>query len=141
MSEMVDLLREILIVHREQLSVQRETLAVQRRQAAAEPLADRLLRAVHGLLEGATFTAPMLLELATSPLSTRRELHAVVEDIVRGGIEQAGAGRSLGRFLASNARHRAGVLILVSLGKTRAGGAYRIDVATKTRDVWNAGIG
>jgi len=125
-AEALDLLRELV-------AVQREMLAVLRRQAVAAPLADRLIQAVHALLEGEAFTAAQLLALADSPLSTRIELRAVVEDIVRGELDQPGAGRMFGRFLARNSQHEAAGLRLVSLGKGRDGLIYRIELATKTR--------
>jgi hypothetical protein len=108
-----------------------------RRQRVTTPTADRLVQAVYGLLGSEAFTAAQLIALADSPLSTRLELRSVVEDIVRGDIDQAGAGRMFGRFLARNSQHAVDGVQLVSLGKTREGFAYRVDVATKTRKAWN----
>jgi hypothetical protein len=108
-------------------------LRAMRRQSAAVPIADRLVQAVHALVGSEAFTAAKLLDLADSPLSTRLELRSVVEDIVRGDVDQPGAGRMFGRFLARNSQHAVDGLQLVSLGKTRDGFAYRIEVETKTR--------
>jgi hypothetical protein len=108
-----------------------------RRQAAAAPIADRLVQAVHGLLGSEAFTAAQLLALADSSLSTRLELRSVVEDIVGDDLERAGAGRVFGRFLARNSQHAVDGVRLVSLGKSRDGFAYRIVVATETRKAWN----
>jgi hypothetical protein len=107
-----------------------------RRRAAAVPIADRLIQAVHALLGSDVFTAPQLIALADSPLSTRLELRGVVEDIV-GGIDRPGAGRVFGRFLRKNSQHAVDGVQLVSLGKSRGGLVYRIEVETKTRKVWN----
>lgn len=107
-----------------------------RRTATAAPLADRLVQAVRGLLEGAKFNQAQLLALANSRLSTRLALRSVVEDIV-GDVDQPGAGRRLGRFLAANMQHQVEGLRLVSLSKGRDGRVYRIVVATETRAARN----
>jgi hypothetical protein len=133
----VDVLRELLAVQRATLDELRGIRADLRRQVIAAPLADRLLAAVRGVMETAPFTAGRLLALADSPLSTRLELRAVVEDIVRGDLDQAGAGRVFGRWLARNSQHEAAGLRLVSLGKSRDGFVYRIELATKTRGARN----
>jgi len=135
-----ELWREILAEERAQTSELR-ALAIEiralradlRRQAAAVPIADRFVQAVHGLLGNESFSAAQLLTLADSTLSTRLELRAVVEDIVRGDIHHPGAGRMFGRFLAKNSQHAVEALRVVPLGKTRDGFVYRIEVATKTR--------
>ena len=123
----VDLLREI-----------RDELGLMRRGQAVAPLADRALQAIHGLLGNDAFTAPDIVVLAASPLSTRGDLRAVVRDVVRGELDQAGAARKFGKFLAGNSQHEANGLRLVFIGKTRPGGSYRVEpVATETRNGWN----
>lgn len=119
----------LLLEIRDELRAVHATL---RRQAAAAPLGDRLVGAVHEVLGSEPFTAPQLLALASSPLSTRRELRAAVEDVVR-DVDVPGAARRLGKFLAANTQHCAEGLRLTSLGKTRDGHAYRVAVATETR--------
>lgn len=109
---------------------------LQRRQAVA-PLADRFLAAVFATLETEPFTAVDLLALARTPLSTRTELRAVVEDVVRGDLDQGGAGRRLGRFLRANGQVRSEGLVLVSLGKRRDRYVYKIERATETVAAWN----
>src|SRR5439155_24074149 len=93
---------ELVMLLREILDELRGLHATLRRQAAAVPLADRLLIAVYGIVASDPFTASTLLELADSPLSTRLELRSVVEDIVRGELDHPGAGRKFGKFLAAN---------------------------------------
>jgi len=132
-----DLLRAILDELRAHGAILDGLRADLRRQVVAAPLADRLFTAVRGLLETEPFTAGRLLTLADSPLSTRLELRAVVEDIVRGDLDQGGAGRVFGRWLARNSQHEAAGLRLVSLGKSRDGFVYRIELATKTREARN----
>jgi hypothetical protein len=132
MNEVVALLRELV-------GLQRETLAVLRRQAAAEPLADRFTQEARRLLGDEPFTATSILALANSRLSTRLELRAVAEEIVRGSLDDPGAGRKFGRFLAQNSQHEVAGLRLVSLGKARDGYSYRVEVATETRNRWNFG--
>ena len=128
---------DLAAILRELVSEVRGLRADLRRNATAAPLADRLLQAAHALLGKETFTAPQLLALADSPLSTRVELRAVVEDVVRGEIDQPGAARKLGKFLATNTQHECEGLRLVLLGKTREGLVYRVELATKTRAARN----
>ena len=135
-SDLAAILRELVAGQCEVLTELRALRAQLRRQAAAAPLADRLVQATYALLESETFTAPQLLALADSPLSTRLELRAVIEDVVR-DIDQPGTGRRLGRFLAANTQHECEGLRLVSLGKTREGLVYRVELATETRRARN----
>lgn len=122
---------------RQQTAILREIRADLSKRAAADPLADRLLRAVRGVLAAEPFTAPALCRLADSPLSTRAELRAVIEDVCRCAVTDVGAARRLGGFLAENSQHQVDGLQLVSVGKERAGLVYRVEVATETRAPFN----
>ena len=127
----------MLEVQRAILDELRAIHATLRRQAPA-PLFDRFACATHALLGDEPFTAPSLLALANSSLSTRLELRAAVDDIVR-DVNARGAGRRFGRFLAANTQRTADGRMLVFVGKTRDGGVYRVVVETKTRTSWNFG--
>src|SRR5215470_10604389 len=113
---MFELLREIRDALPALLTEQRAIRSELRRQTVAKPLADQLLRAIHVVIGEDAFTAADLVALADSPLSTRLELRAVVDDVVRCALDDKGAVRRLGRFLAANTQREVSGLQLVSLG-------------------------
>jgi hypothetical protein len=101
--------------------------ATLRRQAAAEPLADRLERCVRAVVGTEPFVASRLIDLTQVELPARLELRAVLEDVARCSLDDAGATRRIGKFLAANSR-------FVQLGSTREGLVYRVGVETETRN-------
>jgi hypothetical protein len=127
--ESVALLREIRAEMRE---LRAEVRELRRAQA---PLADRLVRAIHRAIAGEPFAAGRLLDLASTRLSTRAELRAVLVGVV-GDLEAPGAGRKLGKFLAANSREW-DELRLVALGKSRDGLLYRCEFCGENPRVGN----
>lgn len=130
---------QVVALLRDLLAELRGFRADLRRDRAAAPLADRLIVAVHATVGGEAFTAASLCALAKSPLAIRLELHAICDDIAR-GLDLPGAGRRVGRFLAKNLHYEADGLRLISLGKVRGGGAYKIEVAAETRNPKNLSV-